>query len=73
MLSAELQGISGEKCNYILAADDRQHLHVIHQGEVVMTVKTPTVVTAVSQAIVIAPDEGLIGFLWLIFQVLQNI
>ena len=41
--------MGGEKCNYILATDDRQHLHVINQGEVVMTVNTPTVVTAVSK------------------------
>lgn len=46
LLSAELAGVGGEKCNYIIAADDRQHLHVINQGEVVMTVNTPTVVTA---------------------------
>ena len=47
LLSTELSGPSGEKCNYILAADDKQHVHVIHQGEVVMTINTPTVVTAV--------------------------
>jgi len=48
MLCADLVSPTGETCTYILAADDTRHLHIIHQGDVVMTMKTPHIATAVS-------------------------
>ncbi|XP_052768828.1 uncharacterized protein LOC128209049 [Mya arenaria] len=46
LLCADLTTPSGEVCSYILAADNRKHLLVVNQGEVVMTINTPDVVTA---------------------------
>lgn len=48
MLATKLLNQHGQSCHYLLAADDTQHLYFIHQGSIVLTLKTPAVVNAVS-------------------------
>lgn len=61
LLSAELVTLTGETCSYILAADDLKHLHFIHQGEVVMTLGTPEIITAMCSGMFIDTDKLDIG------------
>ncbi|XP_041353691.1 uncharacterized protein LOC121371685 [Gigantopelta aegis] len=49
LLTTNLTDQSGKTCNYVIAADDTQHIHVILQGSIVMTMKVPAVVTAMTQ------------------------
>ncbi|KAK3592558.1 hypothetical protein CHS0354_005620, partial [Potamilus streckersoni] len=46
LLTVNLMDQAGQRSNYILAADNTQHLHIIRQGLVVMTTKTPSIITA---------------------------
>ncbi|KAL4237600.1 hypothetical protein ACF0H5_002314 [Mactra antiquata] len=57
MLSTELVTPTGEKCCYILAADDNKHLHFIHQGDIVMTLSTPEVISAMCSGHFIDVDK----------------
>lgn len=51
LLSTQLVTSNGEKCSYVLAADDNKQLHFLHQGQVVMTIATPAIVTAMCSGI----------------------
>ncbi|XP_060574235.1 uncharacterized protein LOC132731946 [Ruditapes philippinarum] len=57
LLSTDLVTPTGEKCSYILAADDNKHLHFVHQGEVVMTLNTPEIITAMCSGLFIDADK----------------
>ncbi|KAL3874778.1 hypothetical protein ACJMK2_037747 [Sinanodonta woodiana] len=46
LLTVNLMDQAGQRSNYILATDNIQHLHIIRQGLVVMTTKTPSIITA---------------------------
>ncbi|XP_022091016.1 uncharacterized protein LOC110979489 isoform X2 [Acanthaster planci] len=46
LLAANLVGSSGRRSNYILASDDCRNLHFIQQGLIVLTLPTPSVITA---------------------------
>ena len=47
LLSVELADCHGHNLQYMLAADDTQHLHLILQGQIVTSFVTPAPVTAV--------------------------
>ncbi|XP_053405304.1 uncharacterized protein LOC123566151 isoform X2 [Mercenaria mercenaria] len=61
LLSTDLVTPTGEKCSYILAADDSKRLHFVHQGEVVMTLNTPEVITAMCSGLFIDTDKLDVG------------
>lgn len=61
LLSTELVTPTGERCSYILAADSNKRLHFVHQGEVVMTLSTPEIVTAMCTGLFIDADKLEIG------------
>ena len=48
LLSVELPDCHGHNLQYLLAADDANHLHLILQGQIVASFVTPAPVTAVS-------------------------
>lgn len=48
LLSVELPNCHGHNLQYLLAADDTNHLHLILQGQIVTSFVTPAPVTAVS-------------------------
>ncbi|ELT88704.1 hypothetical protein CAPTEDRAFT_224174 [Capitella teleta] len=57
LLTANLQSKHGQTCGYLLATDHSQHLHFIHQGTVVLTLKTPSTITAMCEGKFICPTE----------------
>ncbi|XP_071802881.1 uncharacterized protein [Asterias amurensis] len=57
LLATLLVGSSGQMSNYILASDDRCNLHFIQQGLIVLTLKTPAVVTAMCCGNFLSKDE----------------
>ncbi|XP_038066136.1 uncharacterized protein LOC119736180 [Patiria miniata] len=46
LLATTLVSSSGRRSNYILASDDCRNLHFIQQGLIVLTLQTPSVITA---------------------------
>lgn len=48
LLAVDLADLNGKLTSYVLAADSSNNLHVIHQGQIISCIKTPSVVTAVS-------------------------
>ena len=57
LLTSSLTDPSGKTCNYVIVADDLQHIHLILQGSIVMTMTVPAVVTAVSERSPIIRDS----------------
>ncbi|XP_052269427.1 uncharacterized protein LOC127870885 isoform X2 [Dreissena polymorpha] len=57
MLCVPLPNGTGQLCSYILAADDKRRLHVISQGDIVMTIHTPDTVTAMCCGLFIAEEK----------------
>lgn len=47
LLSVDIPGTHGHVISYILAADGAKRLHVLHHGNVVMTIQSPAIITAV--------------------------
>ncbi|XP_076464369.1 uncharacterized protein LOC143296377 [Babylonia areolata] len=57
VLSVEMANSQGLNLQYLLAADDTQHLHIILHGNVVTSLPTPAVVTAMAEGVFVPPSQ----------------
>lgn len=61
LLSVELPDCHGHSLQYLLVADDTRHLHLVLHGQIVTSLKTPAVVTAMAQGTFVPSSQLDVG------------